>query len=121
MSISALIIAKNEELFIKGCIKRIIPFVQEIIFVDNSSTDNTKKIVEELNNPKIKMFSYPETENMGELRKFSLDQATGEWIWQIDADEWYPEEACRIIVEATRNAVEAISFRVGYEQISWRG
>jgi len=118
--ISALIVAKNEELFIQGCLERILPYVSEVIFVDNGSIDKTKEIVWNLKNPKIKIFNYPETDNMGELRQFSLDQATQDWIWQIDADEWYENDACEAIRMAVETPGEAISFRVGYHQLSWR-
>ena len=118
--ISALIVAKDEEIFIKGCIDRILPYIEEVIFVDNASTDKTREIVENLKNDKIKIYDYPPTENQGELRQFSLDQATQEWIWQIDADEWYEPDACKAIVDAVNAPGRAISFRVGYFQCSWR-
>jgi len=44
--ISLIIRAKNEEKNIKDCIESVIDLVDEIIFVDNNSTDNTFKIVE---------------------------------------------------------------------------
>jgi glycosyltransferase involved in cell wall biosynthesis len=120
MTISAIIVAKNEETHIKGCIERILPYVDEVIFVDNCSTDNTRKEVESIWCDKIKMWNYAETDNMGELRQFSLDRATGDWIWQIDADEWYEPEACKAIVDAVNAPGQAISFRVSYHQLAWR-
>lgn len=118
--ISALIVAKNEAPFIRGCIERILPFVTEIIFVDNESDDDTASIARSIQSNKIKHFSHPKTDNMGDLRQFSLNQATGEWIWQIDCDEWYEAEDCVKIVEAINNPGVSISFRVGYHQMSWR-
>jgi len=58
--LSLIIRAKNEELNIKLCIESVIDLVDEIIFVDNGSTDNTYKIVEEYvkTQPKIKLYSY---------------------------------------------------------------
>jgi glycosyltransferase involved in cell wall biosynthesis len=118
--ISALIVARNEDIFIGECIKRILPYVEEVIFVDNESEDDTKKIVEEINDEKIKIFTHEKTNDMGVLRQFSLNQATQNWIWQIDADEFYPKEACEKIVEAVKNAKNEISFRVGYCNLSWK-
>jgi glycosyltransferase involved in cell wall biosynthesis len=120
MTISALIVAKNEEVFVEGCLDMIIPYVNEVIFVDNSSEDRTKQIVEDYPSDKIRIFSYPETQNMGELRQFSLDQATSDWIWQIDCDEFYPPEACETIVNLVLHAKDEISFRVSYHNLSWR-
>ena len=118
--ISALIVAKNEEQFIKGCIERISPYVEEIIFLDNNSTDKTREIVEGLNDPKIKIIFHGDSNDMGGLRQLSLDSAKEEWIWQVDADEWYPEESCIAIRKACEDSGQALSFRVGYEQLSWR-
>ena len=118
--ISALIVAQNEEQYIELCIRSIEPYVEEIIFVDNASTDRTREIVQNIKIDKIKIYDYPFTENQGELRQFSLDQATQDWIWQIDADEIYPPEACRTIREAVRTAGDKLSFRVRYHQLSWR-
>lgn len=119
-SISALIVVKNEELFIQECIERILPYVDEVIFVNNASTDRTGIVVDILKDPKIKYFEYPPTDNQSELRDFSLSKATGEWIWIVDADEWYSNEACEAIQRAVNEPGEAISFRVGYHQLSWR-
>lgn len=118
MKLSALIVCKNEEIFVEDCIKNIEPFVDEIIFVDNNSTDRSKEIAEK--HEKVKVFSYPETQNMGELRQFSLDQAKGEWIIQIDCDEMYSTDDMKSILEAINAPGEAISFRVGYYNVAWR-
>lgn len=36
--------ARNEEKLIYGCIQSLKPFVDEIVVVDNGSTDRTKEI-----------------------------------------------------------------------------
>lgn len=58
--ISLIIRAKNEELNIKDCIESVVDLVDEIIFVDNNSTDSTysivKKYKEKYNN--IKLYKY---------------------------------------------------------------
>jgi len=58
--ISLVIRAKNEELNIKYCIDSVIDLVDEIIFVDNNSTDKTYSLVETYakNNNKIKLYQY---------------------------------------------------------------
>jgi glycosyltransferase involved in cell wall biosynthesis len=58
--ISLVIRAKNEELNIKYCIESVIDLVDEIIFVDNNSSDKTYSLVEEYakNNNKIKLYQY---------------------------------------------------------------
>ena len=58
--ISLIIRAKNEEDNIKNCIESVIDLVDEIVFVDNNSTDNTYKLVEEYSKiyNKIKLYKY---------------------------------------------------------------
>ena len=58
--ISLIIRAKNEELNIKYCIESVVDLVDEIIFVDNYSTDNTYNIVKEYQKKynNIKLYQY---------------------------------------------------------------
>lgn len=48
IKISACILAKNEEENIAECIRSVKPYVDEVIVVDNGSTDNTGEIAESL-------------------------------------------------------------------------
>ena len=58
--ISLIIRAKNEEKNIKMCIESVVDLVDEIIFVNNNSTDNTLKIIENLalKYDNIKVYNY---------------------------------------------------------------
>ena len=58
--ISLIIRAKNEEDNIKNCIESVIDLVDEIIFVDNNSTDKTYELVKEYQKKynKIKLYKY---------------------------------------------------------------
>ena len=58
--ISLIIRAKNEELNIKDCIESVVDLVDEIIFVDNNSTDNTYYLMEEYvkRYENIKLYQY---------------------------------------------------------------
>ena len=58
--ISLIIRAKNEELNVKFCIESVVDLVEEIIFVDNGSTDNTYACVEQYAKKykNIKLYKY---------------------------------------------------------------
>jgi glycosyltransferase involved in cell wall biosynthesis len=58
--ISLIIRAKNEEYNIKYCIESVVDLVEEIIFVDNNSTDNTYNLVKDYCNKysNIKLYQY---------------------------------------------------------------
>ena len=117
MRLSALICTKNEEDFIGLCLEHIVKYVDEIILVDNGSTDKTKEIASRYIG--VKIYDYPVTNNMAEVRNFSLSKATGDWFLQIDADEIYPASEMRKIREFIETT-DAISARVHYKNLSWR-
>ncbi len=53
---------KNADYFLKKCLESHIPFIDELILVDNKSTDKTKDICKELKNKypnKVKFYEYP--------------------------------------------------------------
>jgi glycosyltransferase involved in cell wall biosynthesis len=120
MTLSALICAKNEETSIGGCIERLIPFVDQIVVIDNGSSDNTKGIASSYQ--KVELYDFPETNDMSSVRNFSLSKATGDWILQCDPDEWYPEEEINKIRAFIETAEEKgyISARVRYKNLAWR-
>ena len=80
--ISGVIIAKNEEKMIADALESI-SFCDEIIVIDNSSIDETKKISEEKNAKVYNMSS----SNFSDLRNYGLSKASHDWILYIDADE----------------------------------
>ena len=59
--LSLIIRAKNEEETIERCLTSVAPYVDEVIFVDNGSTDRTRLIAEQLQctHFNLKVFSYP--------------------------------------------------------------
>lgn len=122
MKISALYCTYNEEEFIQGSLELMLPFVEEVIVVDNGSTDNTLQKIKQLNSDKIKVYDFPRREpvDMGEMRNFSLSKATGDWFIQVDADEYYPPESLTAIRQAIENATDELSFRIAYYNLSWR-
>lgn len=121
-SLSALYCVHNEEHLIEKSIRLILPYVDEVIYVDNGSTDKSMEIVRAINNPKIKIYQYEKTQvtDMGAVRSFSLSKATGDWFIQIDADEYYPAESMEKIRRAIEQPGQAISFRVAYYNLSWK-
>jgi glycosyltransferase involved in cell wall biosynthesis len=103
--ISLIIRAKNEELNIKDCIESVVDLVDEIIFVDNNSTDNTYELVKDysLKYDNIKLYKYninvsrvgnehsnaiknknPNT--LGNFYNWSLSKSTYSNVFKWDAD-----------------------------------
>jgi glycosyltransferase involved in cell wall biosynthesis len=88
-TISLCMIVKNEERVLDACLRSIKPWVDEIIIVDTGSTDRTVTIAEEHG---AKVVHFPWTDSFSEARNVSLEHATGDWIFWMDADDTIPEE-----------------------------
>lgn len=82
--VSVLILAKNEEKFIGACIESVKNFANEIIVIDDNSTDQTAKISESLG---AKVVNHSLDGDWGKQQTFAIQQASHEWIFFIDADE----------------------------------
>ena len=83
MKLSTIIIARNEEEVIKRCLESVKTISDEIIVVDNASTDDTSKIAKQFG---VKIVS-TDKEDFSKLRNLGLEKAKGTWILYIDADE----------------------------------
>ena len=90
LNLSVLIIAKNEELHIGNNIRRLKKYLnpQEIIIIDDFSTDATAKIATELG---VKVVQHALNGDFGAQRDFAISQATAKWILFLDADEYMTE------------------------------
>lgn len=87
LSISAIIITKNEEASIIACLESI-SWVDEIIVVDSGSTDNTVKLSKSYG---AKVYSR-NWNGFGIQKNRALKLATKKWILSIDADERVSED-----------------------------
>lgn len=88
-SISCCMIVKNEEDNISRCLKSVSNFADEIVIVDTGSTDDTKHIASKFTD-KIYDLVWEEEDGLGNFsraRNYSVDNATGDFIFWIDADE----------------------------------
>jgi len=84
MMISACIITKNEEKNIKRCLESIKNMVDEIVVVDTGSEDSTIDIVRTYTD---KVYSYSWNDDFSAVRNFAIEQAVGDYILFLDADE----------------------------------
>ncbi|MCY3771638.1 MAG: glycosyltransferase family 2 protein [Gemmatimonadetes bacterium] len=87
MSISIIIIARNEADRIEPCL-RSARFADEIVLVDSGSTDDTVAIAQKYADRVI------ETEwlGYGPTKQVALEHVTGEWVLWLDADEHVPTD-----------------------------
>lgn len=81
-TISAVVIAKNEENMIADCLDSIA-FCDEIVVVDSGSEDRTSEIAKRMG---VKVFNF-KSDDFSKLRNFGLKKAKGDWVLYVDADE----------------------------------
>ena len=82
--ISVVIIGKNEERNVRDCLQSVHDWVDEIVFVDDFSTDGTVDIVKTF--PKA-VIHQRAMDQEGRHRNFGAAQASYDWIMILDCDE----------------------------------
>ena len=98
--ISALILAKNEERNIKACIETL-SFVDDILVIDDFSTDKTKAIAEKLG---ARVIQHGMNGDWGAQQTFAIQNAKYEWVLFVDADERISDPLAKEI----RSVVETV-------------
>ena len=106
-SITAIILAKNEETNIKNCILSIKDLCERIIVVDSGSTDNTVDIAQSLGAEVI----YHEFEYYAKQWNWGMDNTniTTDWLLRIDADEQFTPELNAEIIHSIHTCTEDIN------------
>ncbi len=80
----AAIIAKNEQKYIKQCIKSLAPFCEQIVVVDTGSSDDTPTLASQLG---AEVYFQLWNNSFSEARNFAISHIRTNWIISIDADE----------------------------------
>lgn len=107
IKLSVLIIAGNEEKNITDCLESV-RWAEEIIVVDSESTDRTVEISKKFTN---KVFIH-KWEGFAGQRRFSLSQATNDWVLSIDADERVSPELKEEIIKTINSNSEVDAFYI---------
>ncbi len=108
--ISIIIPLYNEERSIKNVLNRIPNHnLREIILIDDGSTDNSVKKVEELNNIKIKIIKHGKNLGYGAAILTGFKNTTGDIIITMDSDGQHnPEEITRLILPIIKNQADIV-------------
>lgn len=99
ISLSVVVITKNEEANIEECLGSVSHWADEIVVVDDESTDKTRDIARSFTDKVL----LKKMENEGKHRNWAYAQAKNEWVLSLDADEKVTEELQQEISAAIRN------------------
>ena len=104
---SVLIVARNEEKNIADCIKSV-DFADEIVVIDDFSTDKTAEIATSLG---ARVVQRAMNGDWSGQQNFSLQQATHDWVLLIDADERVTPKLAQEIQEKLASG-EEFAYRI---------
>lgn len=118
--ISACVIVKNEEKNIGKWLANAKRYADEIVVVDTGSQDGTKLAVKQAmagnRTQRLCLRTFPWDDDFSAPRNFALDQAHGDWIVFLDADEHLvePERVRGMLAEidVERPQVDAVMVRL---------
>jgi tetratricopeptide (TPR) repeat protein len=104
--LSLCLIARNEEDDLPRCLESVRQVADEIVVVDTGSTDNTVNIALSFD---AKVVEVPWQDDFSIPRNRALEEASGDWILVLDADEALNDESRRHIREAVTSDVDALN------------
>jgi len=93
--VSIIVNFHNSEKYLDNCIRSILAQDYqnfEIILWDNSSTDNSKKIVENFNDERIKYFFNKEKSSLYKARNQAIKASNSDLIAFLDSDDWWEKD-----------------------------
>ena len=110
LPLSVLIIARNEARYIGRAIASV-QFADEIIVIDGGSSDQTREIAVEMGAKVVER----DWTGFRDQRNFSLEQASHEWVFSLDADEAATPELASWLgafFEREANSTERNGFKI---------
>ncbi|MEC4819459.1 MAG: glycosyltransferase [Scytonema sp. PMC 1069.18] len=82
----------------------------DLIIINSESTDSTLEIVNQIHDPRIKVFSYPKA-NVAVNRNRGINHACGEFISFLDADDlWTPDKLASQYKALEENPADAVAY-----------
>jgi len=108
INLSVVILTKNEERNIQDCLESVVGWANEIIIVDDESTDKTVDIASGYTDKIITR----KMEVEGSHRNFAYAQAKNLWVLSLDADERLTEELREEITEVLSQKIHFNGFTI---------
>ncbi len=112
--LSVTVIAWNEEARLRDCLESAA-WADEIVVVDAESSDKTVTLAREFTD-KVYVRSWP---GFAAQKNFAIEQATGDWILSLDADERVTPELRERIRGILREGGPADGYTVPRRNIFW--
>lgn len=115
LSISFVMMVKDEQKNILQCLEQIQEMVDEYIIIDTGSTDKTLDIVKRFAETAlvpVHIHHHPWVDNYSIPRNYGKSLASGKWILRMDADERFAPEEVRILFNHCETDQDFVVFHV---------
>jgi glycosyltransferase involved in cell wall biosynthesis len=108
-TLSVVINTLNEEHNLEDCLRSLDGCADEIVVVDMRSEDRTVEIARRYTD---RVLFHDRTGIVEPARQFAIDQARGEWVLLVDADERLTPDLARLVRQTIANGGAADCYRV---------
>lgn len=115
--VSVVVSNRNNAIFLPYCLGRLTSQTLrdiEIIVVDDSSDDDSVKILHKLAkaDERIKLIRHKECQSLHMARKTGVKEASGRFIMFLDSDDYYTNDACEKAWHAILSGYDIVCFGV---------
>lgn len=122
IKVSFIVTAYNVSAYIKKCVQSLLEQdfegEYEILIIEDCSTDNTYDICKDLetSNSNIRVIRNPQNLGAGLSRRRGINEAKGEYISLVDADDWVDSDYISTMLKEGQDAdVISCGIKVVYE------
>jgi glycosyltransferase involved in cell wall biosynthesis len=109
VKLSVVLATHNEENNIRSCLESVKEIAGEIIVFDEYSSDMTADIARSMG---ARVFNYMHKTNFHETKQKAIEEAGGDWILQLDADERVTPELAKEILSVINSDNKDLMNRV---------
>jgi glycosyltransferase involved in cell wall biosynthesis len=108
VTLSVVLITKNAAPVIRRCLESVA-WADEIVVLDSESSDGTTELCREFT-PRVE--TVRDWPGFGPLKNRAVELARGDWVFNIDADEWVTPALRAEVEAALRQPGKAAAFRM---------